>query len=243
MENMQSKTGENNYLACEKYWVFLLLIFVGGYFGAFTYCLRGGVFCNATTSNLLLVGVELGRGSLSKAWYYVVPVLGYLLGTVISEGLPKAVKKRLPVRWDTLFIAFEIIVVIILALLPENAPFRIAQVTINALAAMQYSTFRQAEGEAMATTFCTNHVRQTGTALVKWMRKPHPEKQRKIFFRHVWMLCSFALGSGLSCLLGKVFLGKSLLFAAIPLAIILGYLLYSDLKGEKERHNITPKGH
>ena len=38
---------ENNhkeYLECERHWVFALLIFVGGFYGVYTYLLRGGVF-------------------------------------------------------------------------------------------------------------------------------------------------------------------------------------------------------
>ena len=45
---------ENNhkeYLECERHWVFALLIFVGGFYGVYTYLLRGGVFCNAQTAN------------------------------------------------------------------------------------------------------------------------------------------------------------------------------------------------
>ena len=30
---------------------------------------------------------------------------------------------------------------------------------------MQYNTFRQAHGIPMATTFCTNHIRQAGVSL------------------------------------------------------------------------------
>ena len=32
-------------LECEKFWVFVTMIAVGGYLGAYTYILKGGVFC------------------------------------------------------------------------------------------------------------------------------------------------------------------------------------------------------
>ena len=35
------------YLTCEKYYIFELLIFAAGMMGAYTFNLRGGVFCNA----------------------------------------------------------------------------------------------------------------------------------------------------------------------------------------------------
>lgn len=36
---------EEVFLECEKRWVFGLLMLVGGFFGGFTYTIRGGVFC------------------------------------------------------------------------------------------------------------------------------------------------------------------------------------------------------
>lgn len=41
------------YLTCEKYYIFELLIFAAGMMGAYTFNLRGGVFCNAQTARLL----------------------------------------------------------------------------------------------------------------------------------------------------------------------------------------------
>ena len=48
------------YLTCERDWVYFTLIAVGGFWGAYTYLLRGGVFCNAQTSNVVLMGMALG---------------------------------------------------------------------------------------------------------------------------------------------------------------------------------------
>ena len=39
---------------------------MAGFLGAFTYVLRGGVFCNAQTGNVVLLGMELGKGD----WRY-----------------------------------------------------------------------------------------------------------------------------------------------------------------------------
>ena len=43
------------YLECEKRWVYWLLIIVAGWYGAYTFSLRGGVFCNAQTANVVLL--------------------------------------------------------------------------------------------------------------------------------------------------------------------------------------------
>ena len=72
--------------------------------------------------------------------------------------------------WDTVLIAIEIIVVILLGLLPEDAPDQICQVALNFICSMQCNTFRQVQEVPAATTFVTNHIRQVGHFLAKYVR-------------------------------------------------------------------------
>ena len=163
---MAEKTAENDryYLMCERDWIYHILITVAGFFGAYTYLLRGNVFCNAQTGNVVLMGMALGSGQWWEALYYIIPISAYLLGSFISELVPGPVKRHFPLRWDTLLIAIEMLVVLMLGFVPESAPVQISQVAINFIASMQYNTFRQSQGTPMATTFATNHIRQIGRA-------------------------------------------------------------------------------
>ena len=43
----------------EKLWFFALLIFSGGFYGGYTYSLRGQVFANAQTANLVIMMLSL----------------------------------------------------------------------------------------------------------------------------------------------------------------------------------------
>ena len=54
-------------LECEKFWVFVTMIAVGGYLGAYTYILKGGVFCNAQTANFVLMSVNIGTFNFKTA--------------------------------------------------------------------------------------------------------------------------------------------------------------------------------
>ena len=141
-----SVTPRQDYLECEKTWVFALLMGVGGFLGAFTYVLRGGVFCNAQTGNLVLLAMALGEGNWSRALYLLLPITAYFLGAVVSEAIAGPIKKFHLIRWDTLFIILEIIAILVLGLLPETAPYQITQITVNFICSMQYNTFRQAQG-------------------------------------------------------------------------------------------------
>ncbi|MCM1285414.1 MAG: DUF1275 domain-containing protein [Acetobacter sp.] len=234
---------KEEYLECEKRWVFGVLIFIAGFYGAFTYSIRGGVFCNAQTANFVLFAMELGKKNFSEAFYYLIPMGAYLLGAVFSEALPNPVKKMRAVRWDTLLIALEIIVVILLGFIPESAPFQISQVAINFICSMQYNTFRQAQGIPSATTFCTNHVRQIGVWTVKAFKNKNDKTYLKMLFHHITMIVCFIIGAIISTVLCSLVEGKAIWFVLIPLAVLFFDFLYADLKKERSRFSAKPHGH
>lgn len=231
----------SKYLACETWSVFALLMFVGGFYGAYTYLMRGGVFCNAQTGNLLMAGIGLARGEFFDAAYYIIPFSGYVLGTVVSEILPTPLKRRMHIRWDTLLVLIEMGAVLILGFLPETVPYQVSQLTINFLCAMQFNTFRQMEGIPMATTFCTNHVRQMGVSLVKAVKGEQGFWNR--FVKHTSLILLFVLGVTACALLCGVFGGYTVLFALAPLCMVAVRLLYADLKTEKAFLHEIPRGH
>lgn len=247
MENQRNSTLRSegtSFLTCEKLPIFLLMMSVGGYFGAFTYSVRGGVFCNAQTGNFVLLAMALGEGNWARALYFIVPITAYCLGAFLSELLPNQVKRSHLIRWDTLLVLVEISVVVFLGFLPEKAPVQITQVLINFICSMQYNTFRQAEGIPMATTFCTNHIRQVGISLCKAVR--HQERTADWLNRakqHAQMLAAFVSGGVVATFLSRRLLGKAIWFSLIPLGIALAELLYADLICEKARLEQIPHGH
>ena len=199
---------KKNYLACERKEVFLLLMFAAGMMGAYTFILRGGVFCNAQTANFVMMAVYIGSGMYSQGLYYLIPVCAYFMGTVVSELLPNPVKKIHLFRWDT----------------------------------MQYNTFRQAESIPMATTFCTNHLRQTGIGIVRFLRKNDTKALSK-GMSHLSMLISFVLGGIVEAFLCSLLLEKAIWMALIPMMINFVLLAYSDLKEDRRDFSKVPSGH
>lgn len=230
------------FLECEKLWIFLMLMGSGGFMGAYTFILRGGVFCNAQTSNILLLGISLGTGDFSKAAYYLIPISAYGLGAFVSEALPVYVRRTHLLRWDTLLIGTEVLVLVVLGFLPDSAPFQITQVAVNFICSMQYNTFRQAQGIPMATTFCTNHLRQVGIGLAIWVRK----KEKKALdrsSRHTMMLLSFVGGATLGAVCCTLFGKYAIWGAALIHTVVFNDLLHADLTTEKGRLDQKPMGH
>ena len=240
-----SKPKTTYFLMCERRWVYHVLIVVAGLFGAYTYLLRGNVFCNAQTGNVVLMGLALGSGKWSEAVYYLIPISAYLMGAFLSELAPNPLKHRLPIRWDTLLIAIEMLVSLALGFVPLSAPVQISQVAINFIASMQYNTFRQAEGVPMATTFATNHVRQIGIGLAKELKhRRSPDKShRKKLSRHFQMLVFFVLGAVIGTVFCKLMLGRAIWLTLLPLGVVFAALLHADLTTERDMVERKPAGH
>lgn len=238
---MEGKSSPH-FLTCERRMVFELLMLAAGMMGAYTYNLRGGVFCNAQTANLLMIAIAVGDRRWKTALYYLVPATAYLMGAVLSEALPKPVKRMRLLRWDTYLIGFEILVLVGCGFIPLTVSHHVVQVMINFICSMQYNTFRQAEGIPMATTFCTNHLRQIGVWLVKYVKKGE-KKSRVRASRHVLMLVMFIAGGAVETVACGIMNEKAIWLAAVPLVVNLCMLVYADLTVEKEKLDKVPLGH
>jgi len=110
---------ENQYPQVQQHWIFYALIFVAGFFGVYTFTVRGGVFCNAQTANVVLFAMSLGTGNWSKALYLLIPMSAYLLGAILSEILNKKLAHNRYLQWGATFIGLEFLAVLYLGALPK----------------------------------------------------------------------------------------------------------------------------
>ena len=232
------------YLTCEKYFIFELLTIAAGMMGLYTYNLRGGVFSNAQTGNIVKMAMAIGSGDIKEGLFDLIPFTAYILGTIISEILPEKVRHSHFIRWDTLLVGIEIITLFILGFVPLSWPDPIAQIVISFLCSMQFNTFRQAEGVPMATTFITNHVRQIGVSLARIIRHHEQEAEaRQKAAKHARIILAFFIGGTIMTFAGNYFGEKSIWIAIIPLALCFVFLLRSDLIYERAMLDLKPHGH
>ena len=242
MEASLKLTEDKIFLECERPWVYWLLIMSAGWFGAYTFILRGGVFCNAQTANVVLFAIALGQREWLRAAYLIIPISAYFAGAFFSEFLGKSVKKLHFLRWDTVLIGIEIIVVICLGLLPKEAPDQICQVALNFICSMQFNTFRQVQGVPAATTFVTNHIRQVGSFTAKYVRHRDPAIAERIRTHGSLILC-FVCGGIAGAVFCSLAAYRSIWGSAIILLIIFLRLAYADLSYEKDLLPQVPHGH
>lgn len=222
-----------------RLYIFLLLVFIGGFLGGFVHEFRGGVFSNAQTGNVIRLGIALCNDEWQTAAHCAISFCAYVTGAFLCE---LAIGKRLsvgPLRWETIFTGLATLTLCVLSLVPDSASFILTQIPVNFIAVMQYNTFRKVDIErlppehrkidqvGMSTTFCTNHVRNIGVSLEKLAQTGEPIYARQAA-AHFGMVLSFGLGVVSSVLLGRRFGARSLLLTAALMAFICMELARDD---------------
>ena len=197
----------------DHYHMFILLMLSGGFMGAYSYYLKGGVFANAETANLLILALNAANGDWQRMVSVLIPITTFFIGTFLSELLSDRLKRR----WPSLLLVGEMLLLALLSFLPQSTPFTIYHVAIALISSMQYNTFRQARGVQLSTLFCTLKDGDRGAL-------------RKSMY-HIGMILTFVLGA-LSCALASRILGThTLVLGVIPLAIVLFEILKREKSG------------
>ncbi len=212
-----------------------MLIFVAGFYGGYAMLVRGGAFSNAQTGNIALMAIELGKGNWQKALYFLIPISAYVLGAITAELMPRKLRGHGKLHWSTLLPLLEMVMVILMGFIPVTAPHQICQIIINFICAMQFHTFRSAEGEPMATTFCTNLIRQIGVNVAKAIDE---WENRKVYLGKSGIFCamvfSFALGVIASTISTRWLGAYAIWLNLLPLTVIFVDLLRADLRSASQ---------
>ncbi len=210
----------------ESYFVTGLLMWTGGFLEAYTYLLKGGVFANAQTGNLALLGLALAQRDWMQAVDCIIPVIAYIIGIWLTLHMPKHLRKGL--RWETIFVLLEILVLFLVGCLPASVPFAASTVAVSFVCAMQYNTFTKAHDIPMATTFCTNNLRQ---AVIHFYKAKHHDSEaaRKAWFfvRHLLWFVAGALIGGILC---GIMAERSIWVNAAALIPAAGIMVYADVR-------------
>lgn len=204
----------------ERLWLFCSLIFIGGYLGGFTFSLKGKLFVNAQTGNLILLSSGIGTLNTFIIKNTLILLFLYFFGVMTAEYFSKKIQKNGKYIWENFLLILSLTVTFVLGFVPETAPFEISLYPIAFIVAMHFATFEKAHGMGMATGFCTNHLKQTAVNLVRYLRTK--EKEKLIFsLSHFSMLFCFVSGATLAFFLSEIFLSRSIWLSTFFFLLIL----------------------
>ena len=199
----------------------LILAAAGGFMDAYTYIARGGVFANAQTGNLVLLGVRAFEGDV-RALHYLAPVLAFVLGVLACEALRAGQMRLRPVGWRQAVLMGEAVLLAASAFVPQSWN-DVVNAGVSFACAMQVSAFRSLHGRPYATTMCTGNLRSGTEALWKGIAARDGESLRA-GGRYFAVIRCFVIGAGAGALLTEAFGEVTALFPA-GLLLLAGALL------------------
>lgn len=205
----------------ETLYIGLCLAFVGGFLDAYTYLLRGGVFANAQTGNLVLLGIHMAQGAFANCLVYLAPIFAFLLGVLITELFKRKFSKRKFVEWQHIVVLIEIVLLFIIGFLPQSVSNAVVNIAISFVCSMQFNSFRKTSGLPYATTMCTGNLRSAGEFLFAFLETRDREVGKKSL-RYFAVIFVFLIGAALGTLLCGLFGVASIwVCCAVLLAVVL----------------------
>lgn len=173
----------------------ILLTGTGGFLDAYTYIYRGGVFANAQTGNLVMLGVNAAQGNWINGTRYLIPVAAFIAGTMLALWIRIRFQNS-RFHWRQAVVLLEALILAIVILIPQGEADMAANVLVSFICAMQVSAFRKIHGHALATTMCTGNLR-SGTELVMKYLETRDQNALKAGLKYFWIVLCFIAGAGI----------------------------------------------
>jgi uncharacterized membrane protein YoaK (UPF0700 family) len=123
-------------------WFAILLTLANGFLDAHTYLVRGHVFANVQTANVIFSAIDLSERRLSAALAHVWPLLAFIAGMLVASHIKSGRMERIlphPLRWT---MGVQAVVLAIIGFVPASVDHTLVTVPISFLAAVQIGLFR-----------------------------------------------------------------------------------------------------
>ncbi len=156
-----------------------ILALSGGFMDAYTYILRGEVFANAQTGNVILLGISVAEGQFSMIPRYLLPILAFASGIIFSEVIRNRFKNITAIHWRQLTIIVECLILFAVGFIPLEFNL-IANSLVSFSCGIQVQSFRKIHGCQIATTMCIGNLRTGTQAIVDYYHSRKPEDRKKI---------------------------------------------------------------
>ena len=206
----------------ESFRLCALLSFSGGLQDAYTYNVRGHVFANAQTGNVVLMSQNLMTVKWHDGLRYMLPLIAFAAGIFIAERIENRFKEAKDLHWRQIIIAIEMAMLCIVGFLPEslNMP---ANMLVSLACAMQVQTFRTVHGFGYASTMCIGNLRSGTESLSKFLREK--DKDSLVKALHFFgIILIFALGAGTGGIISSHY-GISTIWLSVILLVIAALMM------------------
>ena len=123
-------------------WFALLLTLTNGFMDAHTYFVRGGVFANVQTGNVIFFALDLSERRVAAAMAHVWPILAFMVGIAVAAQIKSGRAERHvahPLRWA---MTVQVLALVVIGFVPITVSHNYVTIPIAFLAAVQMGLFR-----------------------------------------------------------------------------------------------------
>ena len=217
----------------EAFSTMVFLTLSGGLQDAYTYCVRGGVFANAQTGNIVLMSQRAFAGDLAGVLRYLIPLLAFALGVFAAEAVRRRCQGISRLHWRQLVALAEIVLLFAVGFLPPAAD-PLANALVSFTCAMQVQAFRKVNGSAYASTMCIGNLRSGVDALCAyWDTRDRTALRRS--GRYFAVILIFALGAGLGGAVSQLWGRRAIWASCLLLAVSFLLMFRRESRAEGDR--------
>ena len=201
------------------------LAIAGGFLDSYTYVGRGGVFCNAQTGNLVLLGIAAAQGKFHESFTYLFPVIAFICGVIVAETIKTHGGKFFRIDWPYLTLIFEIAVLIAIGLIPDKGANMLVTLSASFAASLQVSSFNRLANSGFSSTMCTGNLRMAvRSAHSAFVTRSKDDMRASV--RYCLIILSFVVGAGVGAFATSALGARAIWLSAtlLTFAIVLLFL-------------------
>lgn len=202
----------------ESFRLSALLSISGGLQDAYTYNIRGKVFANAQTGNVVLMSQNFMSGDFRRGLYYLCPLVAFSLGVFVTERIEHTFKENKGIHWRQMVLAVEMVALAVVGFLPQELNL-LANALVSFSCAMQVQAFRKVHGYGYASTMCIGNLRSGTESLSQYLRTRVRVALRKAL-HFFGIILIFAIGAGLGGILSGV-LGIRTIWISVAILLMV----------------------
>lgn len=203
----------------ESFRLSAFLSFSGGLQDAYTYNVRGKVFANAQTGNVVLMSQNFMMGNWDAGLRYLLPLLSFATGIMIAEQIENRFKSGKAIHWRQIILILEILLLGMVGLMPGGLNM-IANMVVSLTCAMQVQSFRKVHGYGYASTMCIGNLRSGTESLSQYFRTRDRASLNKAF-HFFGIILIFAIGAGFGGILSNMFGIRTIWVSSLILAAVV----------------------
>ena len=212
---------DTNRQMSESFLTAALLSVSGGLQDSYSYVVRGKVFANAQTGNIVLLSQYIFEGKFYTTLHYMVPLAFFSFGVATAELIRQKYQNAQRVHWRQLILIIEMVLLVLVGFLPEKWNL-LANSMVSFSCAMQVQAFRKVKGYAFASTMCIGNIRSGVEDLCTYCQTKNKDILYKAF-HYFGIIFLFAFGAGVGSCLIKIW-GIQTIWVSV-LLLMIGFLL------------------